>query len=56
MEFQFEFLFQPGLKFIFELKSEFEPDLKFKSEFAVEVVPENGARVQVPVSTRAQVF
>ena len=35
MEFEFEFLFQPGLKFTFEL--EFELDFELKSEFAFEV-------------------
>ena len=54
IEFEFEFLFQPWLKFTFELECEF--DFGVKSEFAVEVVPENGVRVRVPVSTRAQVF
>ena len=37
MEFEFEFLFQPGLKFTFELEFEFEFDFEFKSEFAFEV-------------------
>ena len=54
IEFEFEFLFQPWLKFKFQLECEF--DFGDKSEFAVEVVPENGVRVRVPVSTRAQVF
>ena len=36
MEFEFEFLFQPGLKFTFELEFDFE----FKSEFAFEVALE----------------
>ena len=40
MEFEFEFLFQPELKFTFELEFEFELDLKFKSEFAFEVALE----------------
>ena len=38
MEIEFEFLFQPGLKFTFEL--EFEFDLELKSEFAFEVALE----------------
>ena len=38
MELEFEFLFQPGLKFTFEL--EFELDFELKSEFAFEVAPE----------------
>ena len=38
MEFEFEFLFQPGLKFTFEL--EFEFDFELKSEFAFEVAVE----------------
>ena len=54
IEFEFEFLFRPWLKFTFELECEF--DFGVKSEFPVEVVPENGVRVRVPVSTRAQVF
>ena len=37
MEFEFEFLFQPGLKFTFELECEFDLDFEFKSEFVVEV-------------------
>ena len=41
IEFEFEFLFQPWLKFTFELECEF--DFGVKSEFAVEVVPESGA-------------
>ena len=40
MEFEFEFLFQPGLKFTFELEFEFELDLNFESEFAFEVALE----------------
>ena len=40
MEFQFEFLFQPGLKFAFELECEFDLDFEFKSEFVVEVALE----------------
>ena len=35
MEFGFEFLFQPGLKFTFDL--EFALDFELKSEFAFEV-------------------
>ena len=35
MEFEFEFLFQPGLKVTFEV--EFEFDFQLKSEFAFEV-------------------
>ena len=41
MEFEFEFLFQPGLKFTFELEFEFELDFEFKSEFAFEVALES---------------
>ena len=41
IEFEFEFLFQPWLKFTVELECEF--DFVVKSEFAVEVVPESGA-------------
>ena len=39
MEFQFEFLCQPGLKFTFKLEFEFEFefDFEFKSELAFEV-------------------
>ena len=40
MEFEFEFLFQPGLKFTFELEFEFELDFEFKSEFAFEIALE----------------
>ena len=40
MEFEFEFLFRPGLKFAFELECEFEFDFEFKSEFAFEVALE----------------
>ena len=40
MEFEFEFLFQPGLKFTFELECEFDLDFEFKSEFVVEVALE----------------
>ena len=40
MEFEFEFLFQPGLKFTFELEFKFEFDFEFKSEFAFEVALE----------------
>ena len=38
MEFEFEFLFPPGLKFTVEL--EFEFDFELKSEFAFEVALE----------------
>ena len=38
MEFEFEFLFQPGLKFTFDL--EFELDFELKSELAFEVALE----------------
>ena len=37
MEFESEFLFQPGLKFTFELECEFEFDFESKLEFAVAV-------------------
>ena len=37
MEFEFEFLFQSGLKVTFGLEFEFEFDFEFKSEFALEV-------------------
>ena len=37
MECEFEFLFQPGLKFSFKLEFEFEFDSEFKSELAFEV-------------------
>ena len=37
MEFEFELLFQPGLKFTFKLEFEFEFDSEFKSELAFEV-------------------
>ena len=40
MEFEFEFLFQPGLKFTFELEFELEFDFELKSEFAFEVALE----------------
>ena len=40
MEFEFEFLFRPGLKFTFELEFKFEFDFEFKSEFAFEVALE----------------
>ena len=40
MEFEFELLFQPGLKFTFELEFEFEFDFELKSEFAFEVALE----------------
>ena len=40
MECEFEFLFQPGLKFSFKLEFEFEFDFGLKSEFAFEVAPE----------------
>ena len=38
MEFEFEFLFQPGLKVTFEV--EFEFDFELKSEIALEVASE----------------
>ena len=41
MEFEFELLSQPGLKFTFELEFEFEFDFEFKSELAFEVAPES---------------
>ena len=37
MEFQFEFLSQPGPKFTFKLEFEFEFDFEFTSELAFEV-------------------
>ena len=40
MKCEFEFTFQPGLKFTFELEFEFEFDFEFKSEFAFEVALE----------------
>ncbi len=35
--FEFDFLFQPGLKFTFKLEFELEFDFEFKSELALEV-------------------
>ena len=40
MESEFEFLFQPGVRFTFELECEFDLDFEFKSEFVVEVALE----------------
>ena len=40
VECEFEFLFQPGLKFTFKLEFEVEFDFEFKSEFAFEVALE----------------
>ena len=40
MECEFEFLFQPGLKFSFKLEFEFEFDFGLKSELAFEVALE----------------
>ena len=37
MKFEFEFLFQPGLKFTFELECEFAFDFEFKSELEFEL-------------------
>ena len=43
MEFEFEFLFQPGLKFTFKLEFEFEVDFEFKSELTFEAARSSGS-------------
>ena len=52
MEFEFEFLFQPGLKFTFDL--EFALDFELKSEFA-RIRVRLRAQVRVRVRGRARV-
>ena len=48
MEFQFEFLFPPCLKFTFKLEPEFEFDSEFKSELAFEVARSSWSSNSLP--------